>query len=343
VSGKRVFITGVAGFLGSHIAKRHLTAGDVVHGVDNFSSSRRDSRHLLALRASKRFYARDFDVCTHSDSHDTSIFPGMVDILYEGLDCDGPYDVVYNMACPASPPIYQRIPIETTLTCTLGMHHVLNGVRGGQNGTVVVHASTSEVYGDPETSPQVESYPGRVHSWGPRACYDEGKRAAEAICYDYRQKHGLDVRLVRIFNTYGPHMDPDDGRVVTNLVKQVLRGESLTVYGDGQQTRSFCYVDDLVDGITRLASLPKEQSPDHPINLGNPEEFTVLDLAKEVIRQVPGTGSSIIYDALPIHDPMQRRPDITQAKKYLKGWEPKVSLSEGLSRLIPYMRQELGL
>lgn len=337
---KRVLITGAAGFLGSHLARYHLDMGDVVHGIDNFSSSQRGSKHLHELLKRNRFDFHEFDITTAVDHSDPYEWPGMIQIVAEGLNRKhDPYDIIYNFACPASPPIYQHIPIETMLTCTLGMYHVLEGARQGGNNPVIVHASTSEVYGDPEFSPQMEDYVGRVHSWGPRACYDEGKRAAEALCFDYRNKHGMDVRLVRIFNTYGPHMDPDDGRVVTNFIKQALLDKDITVYGDGSQTRSFCYVDDLIAGITTLGSLHRDLAPNHPINLGNPGEFTILELALKVLEQIPDSKSKIDYRQLPTHDPLQRRPDITLAQKYLDGWTPYVSLDEGLSRTIPYMRE----
>ena len=338
---KRVFITGVAGFLGSHLAKRYLDLGCVVHGVDNFCSSKMNSVHLKALKQHGAFMVRHYDVCNAQDPQALDVFPGMTGIISDGLDNDGGYDIILNFACPASPPIYQKIPIQTMLTCTLGMYHVLEGAKQSYTNPIVIHASTSEIYGDPEISPQSEAYLGRVHSWGPRACYDEGKRAAEALCYDYRNLHNVDVRLIRIFNTYGPQMDPDDGRVVTNFVKQALKNTDITVYGNGDQTRSFCYVDDLVSGIMKLASLSKDKSPDHPINLGNPSEFTILELARKVLEMIPESRSKIDFVALPPHDPTQRKPDISQAKKFLKGWEPKISLEEGLSRLIPYMKDHV--
>lgn len=337
-SNKRVFITGVAGFLGSHLARWYLDEGCTVHGVDNFSSSKRTSKHYDALRKRELFSSVDFNICNAGDDQRRDIFPGMIDLITDGLDGHGGYNIVLNFACPASPPIYQRIPIETMLTCTLGTYHVLEGARSSGTNPVVIHASTSEVYGDPETSPQSESYCGRVHSWGKRACYDEGKRAAEALSYDYKHLHDLDVRLVRIFNTYGPNMDIDDGRVVTNFVKQALKNETITVYGDGQQTRSFCYVDDLVAGITGLANLHRGCTPLTPMNLGNPGEFTVLELAQKVLDLIPDSKSTIDFSELPVHDPMQRKPNLSLAHRHLPQWTPRVDLDTGLMKLIEYMR-----
>jgi UDP-glucuronate decarboxylase len=311
---KRVLVTGAAGFLGSHLVDHHISKGDEVHGVDNFSSSSPDSKHHRNLCSNEKY---NFDSLDISSQQFTQIYAGKQ------------FDIIYNFACPASPPKYQEIPLETMLTCVVGTNNVLSLAT---KKTIFVHASTSEVYGDPSVSPQPETYRGCVNSYGPRACYDEGKRAAEALCYDYRNKYGIDARLVRIFNTYGPRMDPDDGRVITNFVKQALLGESLTVYGDGKQTRSFCYVTDLVSGITKMAELNK--NPGTPINLGNPSEFTVLDLAQKVIDRL---GGNIEYKSLPVDDPMQRRPDITVAQKMLD-WSPKISIDVGLDKMIEYMR-----
>jgi len=317
----KILVTGGAGFLGSHIVLRHLAAGDDVLCVDDFSTAMgspfiRPSPHFQRMLAyAGRFMLMRSDISSHS-------------MLAELADWGG--DVIYNFACPASPPRYQATPVETMMTCVAGTHNMLQVAL--RTGAVVVHASTSEVYGDPDVNPQGESYRGRVNPYGPRACYDEGKRAAEALCYDFRHKHGVDARLVRIFNTYGPHMDPHDGRVVSNLIRQALRGEDLTVYGDGSQTRSFCYVDDLVSGITALGALPS--NPGTPINVGNPDEFTVLDLAREVRARL---GGRIVFRDLPVDDPTQRRPDISLAKQLL-GWEPRITLQEGLDRTIEYFR-----
>jgi UDP-glucuronate decarboxylase len=244
-------------------------------------------------------------------------------------------DVIYNFACPASPPRYQSMPIETMMTCVIGTKNVLDLAL--EHNAVVVHASTSEVYGDPDVSPQPEKYRGLVNSFGPRACYDEGKRAAEALCYDYIHKFNLDVRIVRIFNTYGPNMDPDDGRVISNFINQALRGGPLTIYGDGSQTRSFCYVDDLVDGIVKLAAINNDQRLwSRPINLGNPDEFTIAELARMVTERYPDV--KIVHRDLPADDPLQRKPDITTAKNVLV-WEPRVQLSYGLDRTIEYFKK----
>lgn len=314
-----VLITGVAGFLGSHLAMHHIRQGDEVWGLDNFCSSRKDSAHMKELMANPSFTFRHIDICDVSKWHTTAKF-----------------DVVYNFACPASPPVYQRMPVETTMTCTLGTKNILD--LASRHGSVVVHASTSEVYGDPLSSPQREIDKGNVNSYGPRACYDEGKRAAEALCFDYLHTRNVDVRLVRIFNTYGPHMDPNDGRVVSNFICQALSNEPLVIYGQGKQTRSFCYVDDLVRGIVALGAL--SQNPLTPVNLGNPNEFTVLELANIVHEKVSyarGLAGGVNHRPLPIDDPQQRRPDITLARDLLR-WEPKVELKEGLEKTIEYFR-----
>lgn len=325
IAGMNVLITGAAGFLGSHLAAHYVENGHYVIGVDNFCSSSPGSRHLAALKANQRFSFKQLDITKMS--------------TYAG----GTFDLVLNFACPASPPIYQKMPIETMMTCTLGTMNVLELAR--QHKAVVVHASTSEVYGDPIVSPQVEAHKGNVNSYGPRACYDEGKRAAEALCYDYLHNHSVDVRLVRIFNTYGPQMDQNDGRVVSNFICQALRGKPLTVYGDGRQTRSLCYVDDLVRGIVRLGELAT--NPMTPVNLGNPNEVTVSYVASKVLKQVYGDSilprfgagdpNTVTFKQLPIDDPTQRKPDITLAKQLL-GWEPTVDLSVGLEKTIRYFQ-----
>lgn len=311
---KRVLITGSAGFLGSHLAKHHLSCGDNVVGVDNFLSSNERSRHHADLKSNKNYSFVRGDVTSKSD----------LSVLK-----DLEFDIIYNFACPASPPRYQEVPIETMMTCVVGTDNVISLAR---SKTVVVHASTSEVYGDPAESPQLESYRGNVNPYGPRSCYDEGKRAAEALCYDHRNKFGIDVRLVRIFNTYGEQMDINDGRVVTNFIKNALVGRPLSIYGDGLQTRSFCYASDLIKGVVALAEL--DSNPGTPVNIGNPHEFTVLDLAKKV-QSVFGCG--LEFSPLPVDDPLQRCPDISLAKQLLD-WEPAVDLDEGLNKTIQYFR-----
>jgi len=328
-----ILITGAAGFLGSHLMLHHLKQGDNVLGLDNYSSSKKDSRHIKLLR---ELYSPDrYSLCEVDITE-------YMDVLWEVdkflAKCPGKFDKIYNFACPASPPRYQEIPVETLLTCTVGTANILQLAK--QHGSIVVHASTSEVYGDPIVSPQPETYRGNVNPYGMRSCYDEGKRAAEALCYDYLNKHNTDVRLVRIFNTYGPHMDAEDGRVISNFIMQALRGVPLTIYGEGRQTRSFCYVDDLIRAIVAMGNL--EKNPGTPINIGNPNEFTVRELAYKVSMlfwQNPKT--SIRSLPLPPDDPLQRKPDITLAKEIL-GWEPKIQLEEGLSRTIEWFRGELG-
>ena len=330
---KNVLITGAAGFLGSHLTIHHLRSGDKVLGLDNYSSSREDSRHIMFIRkmySPERAMIRKVDICSTFD-----VAAAVDDFIRVN---GGKIDLIYNFACPASPPRYQEIPIETLLTCTAGTANILEVAR--RHESVLIHASTSEVYGDPTLSPQQESYRGNVNPYGPRSCYDEGKRAAEALCYDYLHKHDVDARLVRIFNTYGANMDPFDGRVVSNFIVQALKGKPLTVYGGGKQTRSFCYVSDLIGGITTLAGLTN--NPGGPINLGNPNEFSVMDLALVVNRLVYGDEELVVIDMpLPKDDPMQRCPDITLAKKIL-GWEPMVSLEEGVSRTIDWIKEELS-
>ncbi len=320
---KVVFITGVAGFLGSHLARHHLQQGDEVWGVDNFSSSKEDSDHLRVLQDHGNFNFKRGDICEINSWRSYT-----------------KYDVIYNFACPASPPVYQKIPVETMMTCTLGTKNVLDLAR--KHEAILVHASTSEIYGDPITSPQREDDKGNVNSYGPRACYDEGKRAAEALCYDYKNTFGVDARMVRIFNTFGPHMDPFDGRVVSNFIRQALRNEPFTIYGHGQQTRSFCYVDDLIRGIAALGAL--EKNPNTPINLGNPEEFTIDGLAAMIAGKLDNAKDRpqgrCDYHKMPTDDPRQRKPDITLARNLLK-WEPRVQLSEGLDKTIEYFKRVL--
>lgn len=329
----KVLVTGAAGFLGSHLMLHHLKRGDTVLGIDNFCSSEPNSDHanlirLLCNTNGKHGLLLDGDI---TENGDHGLWGCFTEFESQGLG--NRFDIIYNFACPASPPQYQEMPILTMMTCVAGTGAVLD--MASKHKAVVVHASTSEVYGDPEHSPQRESYRGRVNSYGPRACYDEGKRAAEALCYDYLHTYEVDARMVRIFNTYGPHMDPNDGRVVSNFICQALRGEPMTVYGDGSQTRSFCYVDDLIRGIVAVGALP--QNPKGPINLGNPNEFTVQELALAVAEKVYGGAGMVKYEKLPVDDPTQRCPDIGRAKELLD-WEPRVQLSEGLDKTIEYFR-----
>lgn len=325
---KNVLVTGAAGFLGSHLMLHHIKNGDKVLGIDNFSSSAIDSAHVNLIRGLNpgKSVLLNLDI---TDSSAVTSVTGNYSTFF-----DGKIDLIYNFACPASPPRYQAIPVETMLTCVVGTANMLDVAR--KFGSTLVHASTSEIYGDPEHSPQLETYRGNVNSYGPRACYDEGKRAAESLCYDYYNKYKVDARVVRIFNTYGPHMDPEDGRVVSNFICQTLKEEPITVYGHGQQTRSFCYVDDLIRAIVSMGSLPN--NPGTPINIGNPNEFTIQELADLVHEVLNVKERKIIRMEMPKDDPTQRRPDITLANNIL-GWEPKVQLREGLLNTIEYFRK----
>jgi UDP-glucuronate decarboxylase len=305
----RALVTGGAGFLGSHLVDRLLNEGHEVIAVDNLQTG--SKRNLTHLSNEKRFSFHEHDVIKPYDF--------------------GAVDRVYNLACAASPPRYQADPIHTTLTSVMGMLHALE--YGRNYGARVFQASTSEVYGDPDVHPQPESYRGNVNPIGPRACYDEGKRAAESICFDHARMHQTQIRVARIFNTYGPRMDIEDGRVVSTFIAQALRGEPLTIFGDGTQTRSFCYVDDLIDGFVRLMEHPTETGP---VNLGNPGEFTMIELADRV-RALTGSKSPLEKRPLPTDDPKQRRPVIDRARSVL-GFEPKVMLDEGLKRTIEDFR-----
>ncbi|MFZ9101828.1 MAG: UDP-glucuronic acid decarboxylase family protein [Pontimonas sp.] len=309
----RILVTGGAGFLGSHLSDRLLSEGHEVIAVDNFFTG--NKRNVWHLSDNKNFELIRHDVT----------FPLYLEV-----------DAIYNLASPASPIHYQRDPVQTTKTSVLGAINMLGLAK--RLGVRIFQASTSEVYGDPEVHPQPESYWGRVNPIGPRACYDEGKRAAETLFFDYHRQHGMPIRVARIFNTYGPRMAPDDGRVVSNFVLQALRGEPLTIYGDGSQTRSFCYVSDLIDGFVRLMDNDKELVG--PVNLGNPGEFTMKELADAVI-DVTGSKSTIEHKPLPQDDPKQRQPDISLAKKEL-GWEPTIQLREGLEKTVEYFRGVLA-
>jgi len=308
----RILITGGAGFLGSHLSDRLLAQGHEVICLDNFFTGRKQNiAHLLDNPS--------FELVRHD-----VIDPFKFEV-----------DQIYNLACPASPPHYQINPIKTTKTSVMGAINCLGLAKRVK--ARAFQASTSEVYGDPAVHPQPESYWGHVNPIGRRSCYDEGKRCAETLFFDYHRENKVDVRVVRIFNTYGPRMNPDDGRVVSNFIVQALRGQDLTVYGDGSQTRSFCYVDDLIEGFLRLMN---QEETVGPINIGNPGEFTMLELAQKVIKLVGGKPK-IVHKELPSDDPRQRCPDITLAKKYLD-WEPTVALEEGLERTIAYFRKEIG-
>jgi UDP-glucuronate decarboxylase len=309
---QRILVTGGSGFIGSHLCRRLLAAGHDVLVVDNFSSSSRHNiRDLLADPG--------FELMRHDVT-----FPLYVEV-----------DQIYHLACPASPVFYQKDPVQTTKTCVHGSINMLGLAR--RTGARILLASTSEVYGDPEVHPQQESYWGHVNPVGIRSCYDEGKRCAETLFFDYRRQHGMPVKVARIFNTYGPAMLPDDGRVVSNFIVQALRGQPLTVFGDGSQSRSFCYVDDLVTGLIALMDSPPEVTG--PVNLGNPGEFTMLELAR-LVQELTGTSVPLERRPLPADDPVRRKPDITLARELL-GWEPAVDLADGLKRTVEYFREAL--
>lgn len=309
----RVLVTGASGFLGSHLTDRLLSKGHEVLAVDNFfTGSRKNLEHALANP--------NLELMRHDVT-----FPLFVEV-----------DAIYNLASPASPIHYQRDPVQTTKTNVLGAVNMLGLAK--RLRVPIFQASTSEVYGDPEVHPQPETYWGNVNPIGPRACYDEGKRAAETLFFDYNRQHKLKIRVARIFNTYGPRMAIGDGRVVSNFIVQALKGENITIYGDGSQTRSFCYVEDLIEGFIRM--MDKTEDLVGPINLGNPGEFTMLELAEKVIAQT-GSKSKLVFEPLPQDDPKQRQPDITMAKRELN-WEPTVSLDEGLEKTTAYFQKALA-
>lgn len=306
-SRKRILVTGGAGFLGSHLIDRLIAQGHEIVCADNlFTGTKRNIDHL---HGHPRFEFLRHDVCN----------PLKVEV-----------DEIYNLACPASPVHYQHNPVQTTKTSVLGALNMLGLAK--RLKCRIFQASTSEVYGDPAVHPQTEDYWGNVNPIGTRSCYDEGKRCAETLFFDYHRQHGIEIKVARIFNTYGPRMHPRDGRVVSNFITQALNGEDITIYGDGSQTRSFCFMDDLIEGFLRL--MESEASLTGPVNLGNPGEFTMLELAEKVLA-ITGSKSKIVHMPLPADDPKQRRPDITIARTKL-GWEPKIALTEGLTRTIAY-------
>jgi len=307
---KRILVTGGAGFLGSFLCEKLLDQGHEVIALDNFyTGSRKNISHLLDHPS--------FELIRHD-----IVEPILLEV-----------DWIFNMACPASPIHYQYNPVKTVKTSVMGAINMLGLAK--RVSARILQASTSEVYGDPAMHPQQESYWGNVNPIGPRSCYDEGKRCAETLFFDYHRQHRLDIKVARIFNTYGPRMHPNDGRVVSNFIMQALRGEDITLYGDGLQTRSFCYVDDLVEGLIRLMESPDGVTG--PINLGNPGEFTIKELAEQVI-DLTGSGSKMIHQPLPQDDPKQRQPDIGRAREYLD-WQPGIELRDGLSRTIAYFEE----
>lgn len=309
---KKILVTGGAGFLGSHLCEKLLDQGNEVFCIDNlFTGSKYNIKHL--------FQNKDFQFSKHDINYP----------LYDKVD------EIYNLACPASPPYYQIDPIQTIRTNIIGSMNMLELAK--ELRIKILQASTSEVYGDPEIHPQSENYRGNVNPIGPRACYDEGKRCAETLFFEYKRHHNLNIKVIRIFNTYGPRMDPNDGRVVSNFIVQALRGKDITVYGDGNQTRSFCYVDDLIDGMIKMMNSPNDIIG--PVNLGNPEEVTILGLA-EIVINLTKSKSKIIYKPLPEDDPLMRQPNIELAKRELN-WQPKTKLKEGLEKTIQYFAKLL--
>lgn len=307
---KRILVTGGAGFLGSHLCERLVREENDVICVDNLFTGNKENIRKLLGSPYFEFIRQD-----------------VINPLY--VECDE----IYNLACPASPIHYQKDPIYTAKTSVYGAFNALGLAK--RTGARILQTSTSEVYGDPEISPQTENYRGKVNTIGPRACYDEGKRVAETLFFDYHRQHSVDIKVMRIFNTYGPRMDIGDGRVVSNFIVQALRGEDLTIYGDGSQTRSFCYVDDLIEGMVRL--MDSVDGFTGPVNIGNPGEFTICQLANMIIRMT-NSPSKLVYKELPADDPLQRKPDITLAQDVL-GWSPKVRLEEGLAKTISYFQK----
>lgn len=308
---KRILITGGAGFIGSHLTKRLLTEGHQITCWDNFFTGRR--RNIAEFFEYDNFRLIERDI----------ISPTFLET-----------DEIYNLACPASPPHYQADPVHTLKTSVLGALNMLGVAK--RNKAKILQASTSEIYGDPLVHPQTETYWGHVNPIGPRSCYDEGKRCAETLFFDYYRQHQIPIRVIRIFNTYGPNMNPEDGRVVSNFIMQALQDQDITIYGDGSQTRSFQYIDDLIEGMIRMMNNDKDFVG--PVNLGNPDEFTIKELAEKVLELLPESKSKIIYRDLPVDDPKQRKPDISLAKDKLD-WQPKIKLEEGLIKTIEYFKQ----
>ncbi len=311
---KRILVTGGAGFVGSHLCKKLLSQGNAVICLDNFFIGSKDN--LVSILKDPDFSVIEHDVC----------LPFFIEV-----------DEIYNLACPASPIHYQQDPVKTAKTGVLGALHMLECAR--LSGAKILQASTSEVYGDPLVHPQVEEYWGHVNPVGIRSCYDESKRCAETLFFDYHRQYGISIKIARIFNTYGPHMHPEDGRVVSNFIVQALKGDPLTIYGEGSQTRSFCYVDDLVDGLIALMQTPVKITG--PINLGNPVEFQILELAELILKETR-SSSPLIFHPLPGDDPKQRRPDITKARLLLQ-WSPKIFLEEGLKKTVAYFSSLLDV
>ena len=307
-----ILITGGAGFIGSNLCHRLYEQGHTIYCLDNLYTGRK--KNVEDLIGKDRFIFIKQDICE--------------DDLFKDLH----FDRIYNLACPASPPAYQKEPVHTTMTCTVGMYNML--IVAQEHKARILQASTSEIYGDPEVSPQREDYRGNVNCIGIRSCYDEGKRCAESLCFDFQRAGRADVRVVRIFNTYGPNMRADDGRVLTNMITQAATGEPITVYGDGSQTRSFCYVDDTVNGLIKVM----ESNIFGPVNIGNPEEYTIKEVA-ELIKQMTHSESEIVYKPLPLDDPKKRKPDIAIAKSL--GWEPEIELRTGLNWLMNYLQGEI--
>ncbi|MBX9812757.1 MAG: SDR family oxidoreductase [Burkholderiales bacterium] len=314
MQSKRILVTGGAGFIGSHLCRRLLAEGHDVLCVDNLFTGSKDN--IIDLFDNHKFEFLRHDVT----------FPLYVEV-----------NQIYNLACPASPIHYQFDPVQTTKTSVHGAINMLGLAK--RTKARILQASTSEVYGDPEIHPQPETYWGRVNPIGPRACYDEGKRCAETLFFDYYRQHKLEIRVVRIFNTFGPNMHPNDGRVVSNFIVQALRNHDITIYGDGSQTRSFQYIDDLVEGMVRMMN--NEEGFVGPVNIGNPDEFTIKELAEKVLALIPESKSRIVHKALPQDDPRQRQPDISMAKEKL-GWQPEIKLDEGLRKTIEYFRTIIG-